>query len=139
MESPPFCESWDLGQSKKWFERFDSDKHIALAAVIDGKLAGIACSFAYRGGGVFRDTVETSVYVHHEMTGRGIGGRLYKELLDRLANQKVHRVVVGIAVPNEGSIALHKKLGFEEIGVFDEYAFHKGEYRSSLWMQKKFS
>lgn len=49
----------------------------------------------------------------------------------------MHRVVVGIALPNEASVRLHRKFGFEDIGVFDEYAFYKGQYRSSLWMQKR--
>ena len=62
---------------------------------------------------------------------------LYSSLFQQLEGTGVHRIVVGIALPNDPSVALHKKCGFEEIGVFDEYAFYKGAYRSSLWMQKK--
>lgn len=87
--------------------------------------------------GVFADTLETSIYLRPNMTGRGLGSKLYGELFQRLEDKGVHRIVVGIALPNEGSVALHRKFHFEEIGVFDEYAFYKGAYRSSLWMQKK--
>ncbi|MCB0410999.1 MAG: N-acetyltransferase [Bdellovibrionales bacterium] len=101
------------------------------------RILGFACSFAYRGGGVFKDTLETSVYLDPESKGRGLGSRLYETLFNHLGNESIHRVVVGIALPNEGSVALHRKFGFEDIGIFDEYAFYKDKFRSSLWMQKK--
>lgn len=132
-----FMEVVPLSARDEWFQRFDGPKHIALVAEVDGDICGVACSFAYRGGGVFENTIETSVYLHPEWMGKGLGTQLYKELFDRLEVQGVHRAVVGIAMPNDGSVALHKKFGFEIIGTFDEYAFYKGKYRSSVWMQKR--
>jgi len=44
----------------------------------------------------------------------------------------------GIALPNDASIALHRKLGFTDVGVFEEYARKNGRYVSSLWMQLRF-
>lgn len=67
----------------------------------------------------------------------GLGSKLYHALFESLEGKDVHRVVVGIGLPNEGSVAIHKKFGFEVIGIFDEYAYYKGAYRSSIWMQKK--
>ncbi len=132
-----FCEQTSLEEREKWFQRFDSPKHIALVAEAKGKIIGVACSFAYRGGGVFENTVETSIYLDPSAIGKGLGSKLYSELFSRLEGTGVHRVVVGIAIPNDGSVGVHRKFGFEEIGIFDEYAFYKGEYRSSIWMQKK--
>lgn len=128
-------------ERKSWFERFQTDckSTIALVAVNEpeNKILGVACSFPYRDGGVFSSTVETSLYVAPDRGGKGIGSSLYRELFARLDQTEVHRIVVGIALPNDGSVAIHRKFGFEDIGIFDEYAFYKGEYRSSLWMQKK--
>lgn len=132
-----FSETTTLNQRNEWFKRFDSTKHLALVAEDGEKISGIACSFAYRGGGVFKDTIETSIYLHPNSMGQGLGSKLYDALFNSLKGANVHRVVVGIALPNEGSIRIHRKFGFEDIGVFDEYAYYKGEYRSSLWMQKK--
>ncbi len=132
-----FSEETSLHEREKWFQRFDSPKHIALVAEENEKVVGIACSFAYRGGGVFENTIETSIYIHPNFMGRGLGSKLYDSLFENLKGLAIHRVVVGIALPNEGSVAIHKKFGFEEIGIFDDYAFYKGEYRSSLWMQKR--
>ena len=132
-----FLMPTSLKEREDWFKKFDSPIHIAIVAENEGRVVGFASSFPYRGGGVFKDTIETSIYLSPEATGRGLGSRLYKELFDQIQGKGVHRVVVGVAIPNEASVALHRKFGFEDIGVFDEYAFYKGEYRSSLWMQKK--
>lgn len=133
-----FQEPTTIEDRKKWFSRFDGKRRALFVAESDEKVIGLACSFDYRDGGVFSNTLETSVYLHPEYMGGGLGTKLYKSLFDHLEKQEdVHRVVVGIALPNEGSIGLHRKFGFEDIGVFDEYAFYKGEYRSSLWMQKR--
>src|SRR5258708_27031473 len=63
--------------------------------------------------------------------------RLYGELLKRLETQDVHLAVAGVALPNDASIALHRKLGFEEIGIFKEYATKHGQLISSVWFQRR--
>lgn len=132
-----FGEIVSLEEREEWFKKFDSLKYIALVAEVENEVVGVSCSFSYRGGGVFNNTIETSIYLAPHWIGKGLGSMLYSELFSRLEDTDAHRIVVGIALPNDGSIAIHKKFGFEEIGVFDEYAFYKGEYRSSIWLQKK--
>lgn len=132
-----FLEEMNKFERQNWFKRFKSPKHIALVGEVEDQLIGYACSFNYRGSEVFQNTVESSIYLNPSFLLKGYGTQLYTELFKRLEGKGVHRVVVGIALPNEPSVALHKKCGFEEIGTFDEYAFYKGAYRSSLWMQKK--
>lgn len=133
-----FGELQTLEQRTEWFDRFiESETNIALVAEDNGKITGVSCAFEFRGGGVFKNTLETSIYIHHEYMGKGIGSKLYEQIFEILEKKKIHRIVVGVALPNEGSVAIHKKFGFEEIGIFDEYAFYKGKYRSSIWLQKK--
>jgi phosphinothricin acetyltransferase len=54
-----------------------------------------------------------------------------------LSKEDLHLAVAGIALPNDGSVALHKKFGFTDVGVFDEYALVNGRFHSSLWTQKR--
>lgn len=65
-----------------------------------------------------------------------MGTSLYRALFDGIADEPVHTVVAGIAMPNDASVALHRKFGFTEIGTFREYAVKNGRYISSLWMQR---
>jgi len=46
--------------------------------------------------------------------------------------------LAGIALPNDASVALHRKFGFTDVGVFHEYAIKNGEYVDSLWMERRF-
>ena len=57
--------------------------------------------------------------------------------LQRLADQPVHLAVAGVALPNPGSLALHRRLGFEEVGTFREYAQKNGTWISSTWFQRR--
>lgn len=132
-----FQNPLNLEERKQWFEKFDFDKQVLLVAERNGEIIGFTCSLIYRNGGVFKNTVETSVYVHHQFVGAKVGTILYQNLFNNLKQKIIHRIVVGIALPNDASIALHHKFGFEKIGIFDEYAFYKEKYISSIWMQKK--
>lgn len=125
-------------QRRDWFNKFKaSGPYQLLVAEQDGVVLGCAYSSRYRDHFAFDKTVETSVYLDPEQRAKGVGSLLYKELFAKLESENLHVAVVGIALPNEGSIALHRKFDFEEVGVFKEYAVKKTKYISSIWMQKR--
>jgi phosphinothricin acetyltransferase len=80
--------------------------------------------------------VETSIYLHPEQRRGGVGTALYTALFKILQQQPIHLAVAGIALPNPGSIALHRKFGFETVGTFKEYACKRGVWISSTWFQR---
>ena len=41
-----------------------------------------------------------------------------------------------IGIPNEKSISFHKRMGFEEAGLFRRAGFKRGRWVDSLWLQK---
>jgi phosphinothricin acetyltransferase len=55
-------------------------------------------------------------------------------LFDCLAYEPVHVVLAGVAMPNDASVALHRRFGFTEVGTSGEYAVKNGRYIGSLWM-----
>jgi phosphinothricin acetyltransferase len=120
-----------------WFESYSDGPHQLLVGVQEGRIIGCSYSSRYRPGTAFDATVETSIYLHPDARGRGAGYRLYSALLERLASQPVHLAVAGIALPNPGSIALHRRMGFEEVGTFREYAFKHDQWISSTWFQRR--
>jgi phosphinothricin acetyltransferase len=129
---------FELEERKQWFSQFSETTPYQLHVATDGdKLFGYTASFQYRGGGVFSKTIETSIYSSLENASKGTGSLLYESLFQNLSNFDLHLAVVGIALPNDRSISLHRKFGFEDVGIFKEYAYFKGSYVSSLWMQKQ--
>ena len=124
-------------ERRSWFETYrEAGPYRLLAAEMDGDVVGYASSNRYREHPAFRDTIETSIYVDPREVGRGIGRALYTELFTRLGGEGLHRALGGIALPNPGSMALHKRFGFREIGVFHEYARKNGKRISSVWLEK---
>jgi phosphinothricin acetyltransferase len=124
-------------QRRAWFERFaEAGPYQLLIARRDNTVIGYAASQRYRDHDAFRKTVEVSVALQAGYRSQGVGSALYKALFDRLAGEPVHVAVAGIAIPNDASVALHRKFGFTEVGTFREYAVKNGRYISSLWMQR---
>ena len=44
--------------------------------------------------------------------------------------------MAGIAQPNEGSNGLHRKLGFQRIGIYSQVGRKFGKYWDVLWMER---
>jgi len=42
-----------------------------------------------------------------------------------------------VALPNDGSVALHRKLGFTDVGVLEGVGFKDGAYHDTLILQKR--
>ncbi|MFE9123165.1 GNAT family N-acetyltransferase [Streptomyces sp. NPDC007172] len=101
-----------------------------------GQVLGYACSQIHRDQEAFRETVEVSIGLVKGSRGQGLGTSLYRALFGLLADEPIHAVLAGIALPNDASVALHRRFGFSDVGIFREYAVKNGQYISSLWMQR---
>lgn len=129
---------WDAAGIDAWIASFaDTGPHRLLVARAGPALAGFCSSQPYRAHPAFRRTLETSIYVAPGQVGRGVGSALYRALFSLLEGEEIHRVVAGIALPNDGSLALHHTFGFQVVGTFDEYAVKNGRYISSTWLEKR--
>lgn len=120
-----------------WQAKLDSrcvGDHL-LVACDHHEVLGFAYSGPFRTRPAYGRTRETSVYLAQGETGKGIGIRLYTDLLDLLRQDHVHLVVAVVARPNPASNALHRKLGFTEVGTLDEVGYKFGAYVSTTWFQ----
>jgi phosphinothricin acetyltransferase len=80
--------------------------------------------------------VEVSAYCRDGWTGRGVGAALYEALFDSLRGLDLRRAFAGIALPNPASVALHRRFGFGDIGVFHEAGRKFDRYWDVLWMER---
>lgn len=131
-------EPVSLEARRAWLEGFaPRGPHRCLVAEVEAAgCVGFASSGRFRTKAAYDPCVETSVYVDPAWLGRGLGRRLYAALFEALAGEPVHRAVAGITLPNPASVALHRRLGFREVGVFDEVGRKHGRWWSVLWVQK---
>lgn len=86
----------------------------------DGVLLGYAYASKWKPRAAYGQSVESSVYLHQDAGGRGIGKALYARLLAELKVLDVHLVIGGIAQPNAASVALHERMGFVKCGEFTQ-------------------
>ncbi|MGC5328763.1 GNAT family N-acetyltransferase [Brevibacillus sp. SYSU BS000544] len=123
-----------LEQRKKWFAKFN-DQHPLIVADENGTVVGYASLSTFREKEAYRQTAESSVYIHEEHHGKGVGRLLMTNLLQRAKDLKFHTIVAGITGGNDASVQLHKKLGFQQVGVFREVGFKFGEYHDVAFYQ----
>ncbi len=76
----------------------------------------------------YRNTVESTIYLHPDARGKGIGTQLYTHLIDILRKAGYHTVIGGISLPNAGSQALHEKMGYEKVAHYHSVGFKMGEW-----------
>ena len=123
---------------RAWFDKFaDHGRYRLLVGDVDGDLVGYASSQPLRPKPAYDQSVETTVYLAPEFVGFGYGETLYRALLDLLsARDDVHRAYGVIAMPNDGSVRLHEKLGFRHVGTLSEVGYKFGKYWDTAWFER---
>jgi len=103
---------------------------------LEGEVAGYAYATQFRDREAYRFTAEDSIYVHPQMTGRGVGKRLLKSLLERSAESDFRTIVAVIGGAEPASVAVHSALGFEEVGRLKAVGWKKERWLDSVYMQR---
>ncbi len=101
------------------------------------QVVGYASSSKFAAKAAYDTSVETSIYVASEFANEGIGSRLYSSLFKALKMEDVHRAYAGVTLPNEASIAIHRKFGFRQVGLFQEVGRKFDRYWDVAWLEKR--
>jgi L-amino acid N-acyltransferase YncA len=121
-----------------WQHRLESTEpgdHF-LVADDGGDVVGFAYSSSYRPRPAYRLTRETSVYLAERARGRGLGRRLYDDLLGRVRADGIHVALALVALPNPSSVGLHEACGFEHLGTMREVGRKFDRWIDTAWYQK---
>jgi L-amino acid N-acyltransferase YncA len=121
-----------------WSHRLASEEpgdHF-LVADVDGAVVGFAYAGSYRPRPGYRLTRETSVYLDPAFRGRGLGRRLYDDLLPLLAADGMHVALALVALPNPASVALHEACGFTHLGTMREVGHKFERWIDTAWYQR---
>ena len=81
-----------------------------------GEVTGYASYGPFRPQDGYRETVEHSVYIRSDLRGGGRGRGLMTQLIGYARAQGQHVMVAAVDASNTASIALHRSLGFEDVG-----------------------
>jgi L-amino acid N-acyltransferase YncA len=103
----------------------------------EGRVLGFAYASPFRPRAAYRYTAEESVYVHPNHIGRGVGKALVAEVIAICEAMGLRQLVAVIGdSANVGSRALHRSLGFTEIGIGRAFGFKHGRWVDIVQMQR---
>ena len=116
FDTTPFS----VEQRQPWFDQFMPNSiHQCLVAKQYGKVLGYTSSSKLRPKPAYDSSVETTIYLHPDAVGMGLGRKLYGALFNNLSKLDVHRLYGIVALPNDRSLQLHR-------------------YHDTAWLERKF-
>jgi phosphinothricin acetyltransferase len=98
-----------------------------LVAVED-EIVGYAYATKFRERTAYRFSTETTIYLGEIYCNKGIGTKLYSELLKKVKLLDLKVAYGCIALPNEASIKLHEKLGFKKVAHLSKVGYKLGKW-----------
>lgn len=125
----PTWEEWDKGHfSVSRLVAREGNDVIGWAA-----LSPISSREAHSGVG------EVSIYISERSIGKGIGTKLMEELINSSEMNGFWTLQTNIFPENETSIKLHKKFGFNEVGVRKRLGKLNGVWRDVVLLERRSS
>ena len=116
--------------------RISDPRYPFLVAELNDRVVGFAYASMFRTKAAYRWDVELSIYLAPGIEGQGIGSALMDELLQAVEKQGYLNAYSCITMPNDRSVNLHKKFGFEELGRFPNSGYKMGSWHDVIWMGK---
>ena len=119
---------------RQWFDHHGAQHPVVVATLAD-QVLGWGSLSPFHPRAAYDHTVENSVYVRHDAQRRGIGAALLTHLIAQAA-QLGHRTIIAIIDADQtGSIALHARHGFVEVGRLRQVGFKFDRWLDVVYMQ----
>lgn len=108
-----------------------------LVAETDGQVIGFAYASPYRSRSAYKYTVEDSIYVSDLFGGRGVGSALLSQLIMRCEAGPWRQMLAVMGTSrNEACMALHRSLGFSNVGTLKAVGLKFGQWEDTVMMQR---
>ncbi len=125
-----------VAEMQRRFDTIRQNNLPYLIAKIDGEIVGYAYANYFRERSAYRFTLEDSIYVSHLHIGLGIGEALLSALINECRDFGAIQLLAVIGDSyNQGSIQLHRKLGFESVGVMQNVGYKFERFVDVVIMQ----
>lgn len=123
-----------MDERRRWFAGRETI-HPVTVACRGETVVGWGSLHTFRAKAGYRLTVENSVYVHPEHQRTGVGAALLADQIARARALGLHAIVAGIDSEQTGSLALHAKLGFREVGRFPQVGRKFDRWLDAVFME----
>lgn len=123
----PTWNEWDEGHLK--VARF--------VAKLNGEIVGWIALSPFSSRDFHSGVVEDSIYLSEKAQGKGIGSKLLAACIEASEKNNIWLIQSQIFVENLGSIKLHEKFGFYNVGIRKKIGKHHGVWRDVLLMDRR--
>jgi L-amino acid N-acyltransferase YncA len=106
-----------------------------FVAELEGDTVGWVACVPYSSRAAYRGVAEESVYVAERARGRGVGRALLERLIESARDGGLWTLQAGIFRENEASLALHRAVGFREVGVRERIGELGGVWRDVVLLE----
>ena len=106
-----------------------------LVAELNNEIVGYAYAADFRHRAAYQWSPECTIYLSPENRGKGFGIILYNKLFNLLRHQGYYNVFAGVGLPNDASVNLHLKCGFEVVGTYRNIGYKHNKWHSTQWFQ----
>jgi len=108
-----------------------------LVATAGGEVLGWAAAVPVSDRCVYAGVVEESIYLAERARGRGLGRALLTALVESTERAGIWTVQTGIFPENAASLALHRAVGFREVGLRERIGQLHGRWRDVLLLERR--
>ena len=123
----PGWESWDKSHLP----------NCRIAAFVNDEMAGWAALTPVSSRCVYAGVAEVSVYISENYRGKGVGELLLNTLIAQSEAAGLWTLQSGIFRENIGSIRLHEKCGFRQIGYRERIGQKDGVWKDNIIMERR--
>lgn len=122
-------------EQRRWLlER--GPRHPVIVAEHRRRIVGWASLNAFNPRSAYDAVADLSVYVARAQRGRGVGGTLLAHLTALAPGLGYHKLVLAMLPHNTTGVALYRRCGFREVGVYREQGRLDGRWVDVLIMEK---
>lgn len=127
LRSPEERAAWLINRDRRY---------LVLVAEQGGAVIGWAGLSPYSNRPCYRGVAEHSIYLAREARGRGHGQRLLGALIDAAEREGFWKLTSRLFLFNEGSRALHRRLGFRDVGINQKHARLDGHWLDTVTVER---
>ncbi len=126
-------------ERRAWLAGHDERHPVVVATTIEGdseRVVGWAAADGYRTRACYAGVAEFSVYIHEAYRGRGVGVVLLTGLLDAAERAGLWKLLSRVFPENAASRALCAKVGFREVGVYQNHGKLDGVWKDTVIVER---